>query len=230
MRKLLMGSVLGIAVMTAWTTPVSAASISWSLDCTLSAAGCTTSGPWGTITIADNLTDANWLDITVTLDESAALIQALYLNYDDSQFSDSTPFVLSPSIDVSEDAAKANGYAGWFDIEIPDSGNLAGNPWVGTLSLAGTNLDPSMFAFTDETCVTTGTGRDRVTTCVSTNIFYAAVKVTAPGGTTINTPSWIGTSGATPPPPPPPPVPEPGSLALLGLGLIGVAHTLRKRS
>lgn len=183
-------------------------SFTFTLNCTLSGAGCANSGPWGTVTISDNTTNANWVDLSVALNVPTAKTLNLDLNFLGTVASGySFSLTNGKSVAYSPDGIKADGYStGMLDIQIPGTGNLGNaNPWSGTLQLSNlgvfANLDASMFNTED-----------------SSNLIYLAVHDSNDGtGQSI----WLGSTDNTE-------VPEPCTLALLGSGLLGVPF-LRRR-
>lgn len=117
----------------------------------------------------------------------------------------------------SENGFKADGdgYFDWF-LDLPQSGDVFTNSDVLSWDFLGLTL----------TQLTTGLssggtpGKDG---------FLFALHGQGLNGT--GNSGWFNgvTTGTPPPPPPPPSVPEPGTLGLLGAGMIGLGWTMRKR-
>ncbi len=192
----------------------SAPALTFDLNYTVSATPTAVSPSWGTVTITD---DGNSVDVLVspTVDTDWKLL-ALYLNYAGSATAftyTSTDFnnpanTSSGSADFSPNGEQADGYtAGKFDIQIPDTGNL-GNVSGDVLIVlsANVNLDPSDFDHFD------------FPNGLLTSAAHFGNAPQGEGGSI-----WVGSGPGTPPR-----VPEPGTLMLLGSGLLGLGIFGRK--
>ena len=182
--------------------PVHASALIFDLNTLISGNSLTPTSSWGTIEITDN---GNSVDIEVDLIGGGDLkALSFYLNYDDAAF-ENDPFTILPSVSVDENDQQANGYTlGFFDLKIPATGNLGFEPFTGTLSLAGVNLDPEDFNFLD-----------------SGGNLFAAVHIGSIGENDDSL--WVGAGNGTPP------IPEPGTILLLGGGLLGLALYGKRR-
>ena len=182
--------------------PVHASALVFDLDTLISGNSLTPTSSWGTIEITDN---GNSVDIEVDLIGGGDLkALSFYLNYDDAAF-ENDPFTILPSVSVDENDQQANGYTlGFFDLKIPATGNLGFEPFTGTLSLVGFDLDPEDFNFLD-----------------SGGNLFAAVHIGSIGENDDSL--WVGAGNGTPP------IPEPGTILLLGGGLLGLALYGKRR-
>ena len=140
--------VLGVLI-----TPGYGSALTFDLNCVLTSTGCTPSASYGTITITDN---GDNVTIVVDLVGTDNKIQGVWLNYDDSLFSNSSDFQTVNNggdigVEVNENATQADGHtAGFFDLHMPEPppGNLGDDPFSDQITLASVNLDPDNFDFT----------------------------------------------------------------------------------
>jgi hypothetical protein len=149
--------------------------------------------------------------LTLTLYDSSVDPQQFFLNYNGFPLPSGYNFVTNnTSVDVNQNGQQADGYSiGYFDLQIPDGGNISGNPFTTTLALFnGTdylNLDPEDFAV------------------LSTNgALYSAVLQTKGN-------SWFGSTECGGCGDDVTPTPEPASLLLFGSGLSALAFRMRRR-
>lgn len=83
---------------------------------------------FGSITITDNITNTNRVDLNVTLADSSWKILGVYLNYFDPALNAFTGSLLTTggyTLGVNVNGQKADGYsAGYFDLQDPATGNI----------------------------------------------------------------------------------------------------------
>lgn len=164
---------------------------------------------FGTITLTDNLVNANTVDLTVTLTDPGLKLLNFYLNYG----GDGTAGAITINGGAVRTDKKADGYPGLFDLKFPSTGNLGNvSSFSGNLALAGIDLDAADFQFTD-----------------STGKLFAAAHIGMFG---CNNSIWVGNSSPSTTQGTPSgaqPVPEPGTIMLMGAGLAGLGFWGRKR-
>jgi MYXO-CTERM domain-containing protein len=188
-------------------TPAFADSITFTFDCDLSGSGCVSTTPVGTLQITDSASDANWVDVTLTLVSGDP--QQFYFNYNGFPLPSGYAFdATGTTVDVDENSAQADGYTlGFFDLAVPDNGNISGNPFTTTLRLTDgstdSNLDALDFAV------------------LSTNSVLYAALLRTDGAGWFGATSCEGCSTSE--------VPEPVSMSLMGMGLAGGLAALRRR-
>lgn len=215
MRKLGLAFLMMTAL--ALGSATESAALSLSLNCIIAVSGCSPSATYGTVTLTDN---GNNVDLTVSLVGGAQKILAVYLNYNDATFSDSSAFLLaSKTVGVSENNNALPPYNdGKFDLQIPPTGNVNEfGTYSDTFSLASFNLNPADFDFKD-----------------SSGLLFAAVHIgncsAAPGSTSDCDPGLTGEGsikvGALNDLAP---IPEPTTLLLWGSTMAGMGWVARRR-
>ncbi|MDZ8110015.1 MAG: hypothetical protein RM338_31080 [Nostoc sp. DedQUE12a] len=221
--------------------PANAASLTYNLDCVISGtlgtktysggSTCTkVDTSFGTLTIKDNATNANKVDVVIDLaGANKHKIQTFDLNYNDAKFqnnafqiSAASPYGMGTKpITVDENKQKPGGYQGKLDLEInPLSTGPTNDGFTATISLSNFDLNVADFDFKD----------------FLGNIF-AAVHIgnygNNPGVSGANS-IWVGASSYYQAPPKPKYVPEPGTtvalalFALSALGLIKKTNSLHR--
>jgi hypothetical protein len=216
MKTFLTGGIAATALLALTMGGSQAAVISHDLNTIINGGSSLSStASFGTITISDNATDANKLDFSINLVGTGEKALSVYLNYNDATFSNSSAFVFTGGVTtraISENSQQADGYtAGKFDIQTPATGNGGFEPLNFTVALSGTDLNPSMFDFTD-----------------TSGKLFAAVHIgncgasTCTPGATGEASIWVGAGPSTS-------VPEPGSLMLLASGLLPLAFLRRRQ-
>jgi hypothetical protein len=145
---------LGVAVLAALITlglwPAHSAALSFTLNCIVTGNDtCTPSVTYGTISFTDNAGDSNAVDVQVDLVGTGQRIQNVVLNYNDAIFQNNAFSISAESVGVAENGKTMpplNGLG--FDLQIPAQANMnTPDPFLGTLTLAGFNLDPENFNF-----------------------------------------------------------------------------------
>jgi len=215
MRKL--GFALLMVTALALGSATESAALSFSLNCTIAVSGCSPSATYGTVTLTDN---GNNVDLTVSLVGGAQKILAVYLNYNDTTFSNSSAFLLAnKTVGVSENNNALPPYNdGKFDLQIPSTGNVNEfGTYSDTFSLASFDLNPADFDFKD-----------------SSGLLFAAVHIgncgAAPGSPSDCDPGLTGDGsikvGALDDLAP---TPEPTTLLLWGSTMAGMGWVARRR-
>ena len=192
--------------------PAAAASISFSFNCNIAGPSCSAIAPVGTLTISDSVANSNWVDISLSL--AGGDPQSFYFNFTGFPLPAGFSFrATGTTVDVDENDLQADGYnIGEFDLAIPDTGNITGNPFTTVLRLSNANdsiyanLDALMFAAQSDN-----------------NVLWAAVNRTTGN-------SWFGSTLCVGCPGQQTPVPEPATVLLLGAGLVGGAARMRRRN
>ncbi len=103
-------------------------------------------GPYGYISIADNIVNGNKVDVTVFLN-TGQKVNVVSLNYLTNLLSN-TGWSVSGGNGISVGINNA-GYDGHFDVAVTDS--VPSDPFSFTLAKSNTNLDPFMFVTGGET-------------------------------------------------------------------------------
>jgi hypothetical protein len=199
------GTLVGLLIL----LPVQAPALVFDMNTQITGNTLTPTTSWGTIAITDNGGSVN---ILVDLNGDSDLrVQGFFLNYDDEKFSNASEFTLSgSSVSVDENNQKAGGYSlGSFDMQMPATGNLGFEPFSGTLSLGGGTLTANDFNFLDTSLQ-----------------LFAAIHIGSIGE--LDDSIFIGAAGQ-PNGNGTAPVPEPGTILLLGGGLLGLAFYGRRQ-
>src|SRR4030095_3907406 len=93
------------------------------------------------------------VDVTIDLTGSGSKALEMAFNYDDTKFSNATPFVLTGDITtalIDENNIKADGFNGGdFDVQVPKTGNGGFEPITFNIALAGIDLTVADFNFLD---------------------------------------------------------------------------------
>jgi hypothetical protein len=203
-------TVLAIPLFTLGVLVGQAAALTFDFNQIISGPTLTSTTSLGLITLMDNTTNTNDVDVNVTLIDTTQKLLAFYLNYGGSGT------LASMTINGAAIAPNqtADGYPGIFSIQFPATGNLDNvSSFSGVIDLAGTDLNVSDFDIKD-----------------STGFLSAAVHI---GNVTGDFASycesvdslWVGSGESTTPSP----VPEPGTILLLGAGLAGLGFWGRRR-
>ena len=148
-------ALLVFAAALAFVAPMAHSSlIEFTLDCNKddSSNTCTGADNWGKIIIKDNATDPAWVDITVDLVDIDATthhkVQKVYLNIDPSIVPSNPSFTatgMATNQKYDPNSVGSPAFLAFFDLQLPQTGNLGFEPVTVTLALAGVNLDPSDF-------------------------------------------------------------------------------------
>lgn len=221
------------AATLACVAPAEAASITFNFDCTIintNPAQCTPGGSWGTLTLADSITDPNRVDVNINITPLAGAtgIARFYLNYNNA-------VTVGGSVDrkfdlVSQGAPAGNHTpTGTVDLNFDDLGpfhtllDLRFDPSLNPgLSFAGSivvhstngplftesNIDLSMF---------TGTDSIGLYAAYDTLSDNQSEQYGARGILNQGTADPIAT-------------PEPATLSLLGMSLLGLGARARRRT
>ncbi len=143
MKKLLIAMIFVLGL----TTSGWAVSFSYDLNYNISGADSfndmTYVGSLGTITISDDESNSNWVDVGVTLNAGLKLL-GFDLNYDGIE-NITNLTITGASLVASKDAEKADGFHGKFDIEVPANSNLGNVSSFAGILKATENLDAASF-------------------------------------------------------------------------------------
>jgi len=247
-RKILTSATLtSFIALSALSAEVSAAPLTFDLNCAKSSNGntCDTFSPaksWGTLTISENKTDANWVDIAIDLVPlsmaNGQKIQAFYLNFDSKEFVSGYKFQAtgdanSVTYDENSQTGGAGPNLGFFDL-FAKSGES--DPVLVTLKLLDTNdafvnLDPEFF---NELNVLKPNKESIIDGPLYTLVHIGSCggSFTANGTTYDCSPGnkdgkdsiWVGSTGDIVDEQE---IPEPASLLLFGAGLLGLSLSRR---
>jgi hypothetical protein len=157
---------------------------------------------WGDFSVTTGTgADAGKVIVSVTLSDASWRIQEFGFNYQGGP-APGTFALTGIDISYTPNANKPDGYHYFLDFKVPDNGNLGNvSTFTGILSIEGENLNESYFDYKD-------TG----------NLIYAYVHIGSLGEDGDDS-IWVGTGTQ---------VPEPGTLLLLGSGLLGMVLIGRK--
>jgi hypothetical protein len=189
-----------------------ASSITFTLNCSMTAVGTcgAPTGSFGTITVADDVVDSNWVDVTVNLTSpTGRVVNKFFLNYFAAGFPIPSGYAFSAvgtTVAASQDNEGQGIYGMAFDLVF----NPGLNPFTTVLKLQkplspDINLNASDFDVTD-----------------ANGLLYAAVNYSGAGPQEGATLSDHGVSVTA--------VPEPGTLSLVGMAMFGLFQKRRRSS
>jgi len=209
-----MKRLLALAILGALSLPAQAVTYTFGNEFSQSGATCTGVNNSSATLSVTSIAGGVHYTLTGTM-TGAEFIGGLYGNISPYAVPTNAPIA---GFSFAENGFKADGdgYFDWF-LNLPQSGDVFNNS------------DVLMWDFLGLTLAQATTGLSSGGSPGKDGFLFA---LHGQGLNNVGNSGWFngvpGTNPPPPPPPPPPPVPEPGTLALLGLGLIGLGLTRRK--